>query len=167
MTSYDDHVCGECFNDDGIQNFIVSRAVTNECSFCDAKSDQPIAAPIDDVVDHIKACIERLYEDPINSLTYDTEEDRYFGTTYTTQDLFEEIGLEFPNDSSGQLSEIVSDGLENSLWCQVNPYSLNAHERLQFSWEEFCRTIKHHRRYFFSVEMIERLMMNCIVLRRY
>jgi len=34
-------------------------------------------------------------------------------------------------------------------WCERNPYSLRGDERLIGSWEEFCSSIKHERRYFF------------------
>lgn len=40
-------------------------------------------------------------------------------------------------------------GSTNNLWCEVDPYGLNPIDEHAYSWEHFCETIKHSRRYFF------------------
>ncbi len=127
-----------------------SRAESKECSFCGATADEPIAAPFDDVVEHIAGCIGRHYTDPANTLPYESAEGGYQGTTYSTDEMFDEVGLDFPNDSDDQLRTAISDYLENDLWSDMYPFTLSSGEQLQFSWEEFCRFIKHERRYFFT-----------------
>ena len=44
-------VCAECFGDKGLQTFVINHAEQKHCDFCGADSDEPIAAPIDEVFD--------------------------------------------------------------------------------------------------------------------
>ena len=148
--SGDDYVCEKCFNDQGLKDFIVRNAESEECSFCGATAEEPIAAPLDEVINHIATCIAQYYDDPANTLPYESAEGGYQGTTYTTDELFMEIDLEFPNDSDNRLYDAVCQGLENDLWSDAEPFMLSPGEQLQFSWDEFCRVIKHERRYFFA-----------------
>lgn len=146
----DEYVCGDCFGDDGLKEFIASRAESNECSFCGATEDEPIAAPFDDIAEHIGSCIGQHYTDPANNLPYESAEGGYQGTTYYTDELFGEIGLDFPNDNDDRLRKAISDSLDNDLWSDMHPFSLSSTQQLDFSWDEFCRVIKHERRYFFT-----------------
>src|SRR4029077_16027840 len=34
-------------------------------------------------------------------------------------------------------------------WCKTDPYGMSPSEALSFSWDQFCKTIKYERRYFF------------------
>jgi hypothetical protein len=145
----DEYVCADCFSDDGLKDFIAGYAESRECSFCGASADEPIAAPMRDVIDHVARCIGQHYDDPANTLPYESAEGGYQGTTYTTDEVFDEVGLEFPNDSDGSLHDAICDGLENDLWSDADPFGLSPGEQLHFSWDEFCRVIKHERRYFF------------------
>jgi hypothetical protein len=143
-------VCGECFSDEGLQNFCTSYAERNECDFCGAKSSEPIAAPLDDVIDHIRSCVHEHYDDPANAgLPYESAEGGYQGTLYSTDEVFMELGLDFPRDKDDRLREAIENGMENVLWSDADPFALSRGEQLQFSWEQFCRVIKHERRYFF------------------
>lgn len=72
------------------------------------------------------------------------------GRTCTTDDVFEAVGLDFPNDVDDKLRDAVSYGLENDLWSDANPYRLSRNEQLRFSWERFCNVTKHKFRYFFA-----------------
>lgn len=145
-------VCGECFSDEGLQEFCARHAESNECDFCGAAADEPIAAPLDEVIDHIRSCIYAMYDDPANCLGYDSAEGGYLGVTYSTDEVFLALELDFPKDKSDRLRDLVEGGLDNDLWCDADPYGMTHAEQLQFSWEKFCRVIKHERRYFFLQE---------------
>lgn len=70
-----DFVCGDCFGDDGLKTFIANRVASKRCNFCGAKSRKLIAAPLDDVIDHIDSSIRPHYDDPSNAgLAYETRE---------------------------------------------------------------------------------------------
>jgi HEPN/RES N-terminal domain 1/RES domain len=150
--SSDDYVCGNCFADDGIKGLIESTAESDVCTFCGATSETPIAAPIEIVTEHIASCIGQYYDDPANTLPYETAEGGYQGVTYTTDELLDEVGLDFPRDNDGRLREAVCAAFDNDLWSDADPFALSRSEQLRFSWEEFCRVIKHERRYFFAQE---------------
>lgn len=60
-------VCGACFGNRGLQDFCSDHAESTECDFCGAVDNEPIAAPLDEVVEHIEACIHRYYDDPANA----------------------------------------------------------------------------------------------------
>jgi len=150
ISSDADHVCSECFSDEGLKEFVAANAQSAECSFCGASAAEAIAAPLDEVIAHIAACIGEHFDDPANTLPYESAEGGYQGTTYTTDEVFADIDLDFPNDSDGRLHDAICDGLGNDLWSVAEPFRLTPAEQLRYSWEEFCRVIKHERRYFFA-----------------
>ncbi|MEJ0018836.1 MAG: HEPN-associated N-terminal domain-containing protein [Acetobacteraceae bacterium] len=145
-----DFVCAACFSDEAIQSFVECHAESTDCDFCGAVSEEPIAAPLPDVADFIFAGIGRLYDDPTNAgLTYETAEGGWQGETYTTYEIFDEVDLDFPGSGGDRLREAIESASPTDLWCDAEPYRLNEDQRLQFSWDDFCRVIKHKRRYFF------------------
>jgi hypothetical protein len=145
-----DFVCGACFNDDGLQEFCANHAESHVCDFCGATGIEPIAAPIDDVLEHISRCVHQHFNDPDNAgLPYESAEGGYQGTTYETYEVFDELGLDFPKDEDGRLRKAIEFGLGNELWSEAEPFRLTRDQQLRFSWENFCRIVKHERRYFF------------------
>jgi hypothetical protein len=143
-------VCGACFGDDGLREFCANHAESKECDFCGTTSVEPIAAPLDEVIEHISRCIYEHFDDPANAgLPYETAEGGYQGTTYLTYEVFEELGLDFPKDRGDRLRDAIEGGLGNDLWSEADPFGLTRDQQLHFSWERFCRVIKHERRYFF------------------
>ena len=61
-------VCGNCFEDPGLVEFIRSNASATECSCCPTKDDRPIAASIDDVSAHFIECLFREYDLAVSAL---------------------------------------------------------------------------------------------------
>ena len=143
-------VCGACFNDEGLLDFCANHAESKDCDFCGAKGSEPIAAPLDEVIEHINSCVHQHYDDPANAgLPYETAEGGYQGATYSTDEVFSELGLDFPNDVGNRLRDAIDSGLDNDLWSDAEPFALTRDQQLKFSWEQFCRVIKHERRFFF------------------
>jgi len=148
-----EYVCAECYGDHGLKSFCADYSESRECDFCGATGREAIAAPLDEVVAHINACIHRHFDDPANAgLPYETREGGWQGITYMTHEVFDELGLDFPKDDDDRLSNAVSDGVDTDLWCDAEPFMLSPDQQLQFSWENFCSVIKHKRRYFFLEE---------------
>jgi hypothetical protein len=144
-------VCAECFSDEGIRGFIEENATDEECSFCGATSDEPIAAPIRDVASFIEQGIRREYGNPDDcGMSWDSEDQRYYpGNTYDTEDLVSEY-VDLANDQNGKLFEAICYSFDNDVWCDNDQYRLSDHEQLSYSWDHFCQVIKHERRFFFS-----------------
>ncbi len=80
-------------------------------------------------------------------LGWDKEDERWFGTTYDSREVIEELGL--PSDNDRVIDEIV-ESLGDEIWCDRHPYSLSGVDRYDSSWDEFCNTVKHKFRYFFG-----------------
>ncbi|UPJ49332.1 hypothetical protein IVB30_41440 [Bradyrhizobium sp. 200] len=97
--------------------------------------------------------IHRYYDDPANSgLSYETAEGGWQGQTWWTYEIFDELGLDFPLDEGDRLHNTIASGVGNDLWSEAEPYALSPVQQLAFSWERFCKTVKHERRYFFLHE---------------
>jgi hypothetical protein len=144
-------VCGACFTDEGIKGFIEENATDHECSFCGATSEEPIAASIREVAEFIEEGIRREYGNPDEcGMSWDSEDQRYHpGNTYDTTDLVSDL-VDLPNDHDGELFDAICYNFDNGLWCDIDQYRLSDHDQLRYSWDHFCRVIKHERRFFFS-----------------
>jgi HEPN/RES N-terminal domain 1/RES domain len=147
-------VCADCFSDECLQQFVRDAANDETCSFCGASSDdEAIAAPLEDVVEHIATCLSFLFDDAANCLPFDGREGGYQGITFDSSEIVAEVGLEeaLTNDD-GALLEAITDALGDRAWCERDPFALREHERLSFSWDRFSDYIKHERRFFFLSE---------------
>jgi hypothetical protein len=146
-------VCADCFGDEGLKGFVTAHANSSECSFCGATAEADIAAPLDEVVEHMLACLARDYDDPASAgMVYDSAEGGYQGQVWDTYDfLAYELALELPNDKDQRLFNALCDGLgSQQLWCTRHLYSLGPDAALAYSWETFCKLVKHESRFFFT-----------------
>jgi hypothetical protein len=144
------YVCAECIRERWLAAYIKANADQNECDFCGETSDDPIAIELGDIIDHIRERIECIYEDPANSVGYESAEGGYQLSTIDTYEVLDEVGLGVDNDD---LREELADGVGGSEWVHRNPYSLPEEDALQMSWESFAETVKHKVRYLmFPVE---------------
>ena len=147
--SQEEYVCSSCFSDSGLKDFVETNAADTSCSFCGSKSDEPISAPISEVTSYMEECLHKYYDDPGNAgMAYETREGGFQGTTFDTPDLLMSADLDLPNDD-GRLWDAIINGIENTLWCDNYPYSASEKDVLIWSWEQFCKDIKHNRRFFF------------------
>jgi hypothetical protein len=143
-------VCANCFGDEGLAQIVEGSATSNRCDFCETESDEVIAADLFDVMEHVVEVLSFHYSTAENELPYESAEGGYQGQWWNTMELVQEVlALELPNDENGELLEAIVDSLPDNSWCENNPFSLTHGERLRFSWEEFCRCLKHERRFLF------------------
>ena len=145
-----EYVCSSCFEEEGICKFIECNSESEVCDFCGNEDEQPIAAEVDDVGNHLRRCVEKEYENAADHLNYESAEGGYQGLHWDSYDLIQdelEIGL--PNDDSGDLIRRLVDSLDDIVWCESRPFSLSTSDLARLSWDEFCRVVKHERRFFF------------------
>lgn len=89
----------------------------------------------------------------VEQLPYETAEGGYQGTTwYTCEVLFDEIGLSLPRDTNERLYFALLAELTGELWCDYDWLSLDQDVALRMSWQRFCETVKHRRRFFFHAD---------------
>ena len=143
-------VCENCFEDPGLITFIRSNVSANECSFCSAIDDAPMAVSIHDVSKHFIECLFREYSLAVDELGWIGSEGGYIGQHWHPEDLaLDELELEFPKNNFGLLLPLLFGEYYEEDWCKRNPYGLDDSEWSRYSWERFCGVVMHERRYFF------------------
>lgn len=138
-------VCSNCFEDYAIHEFINKNAVEQACDYCGNRSSEPIAAPLEDVIDFLLEGIGMEWDDPVNCVGW---EDGWVGVEVIDSDelIRDRVGLE---DSNEEVLQDIINSIWDREWCQRDPYGLRTEEALTFSWHSFCEQVKHHSRYIF------------------
>lgn len=146
----DKFVCADCFHDYAIKEFINENAVKKQCSYCGKKSTESIAAELEDVIDFICEGINAEYEDPAESMTYESAEGGYQGAeVIDSHDLIRYEIEELFDVQPEVINDIVSSMVGNHGWCYKDPYGLRREEALSLSWADFTEQVTHHTRYIF------------------
>ena len=110
----DRFVCDECVKDEFLKEVVRDSATEEECSFCDRLAEEPIAAPVDYVMEHVGAAFYSVYTDPVHVAGYCSQEGGYLVATREVDDAVEGI----LDDSI--LSEIGGEAeLEDRIECPV------------------------------------------------
>lgn len=144
------YVCARCFDDGALKEFVEAHAVRKICTFCGTQGDDHIAAPFLEIIEHMSDSLTREYDTAENHLPYESSEGGYQGTVWTTYELLvDQLEIELPQDHDDRLLYAIGDALGDRAWCDAHPFSLADSDRLRMSWTEFCKIIKHRRRFFF------------------
>ncbi|MGA8849966.1 MAG: HEPN-associated N-terminal domain-containing protein [Dehalococcoidia bacterium] len=144
----DKYVCAECFSDYAIKEFIEQNAFSKKCSYCPNESDEPIAAPLEEVIEFIREGLEREWDDPVNCVGWESAEGGWMGARVI--DSYELIAVEI-EELQGSNQDVLDDIIYilDQEWCQRDPYGLPDDEALFLSWTGFSDQVKHHTRYIF------------------
>lgn len=143
-------VCVRCFDDDHLKAFIRDFEAKGRCDFCHSRNIA--VAPLQEMAEHLKTFIESNYSRAVDELPYESAEGGYHGSsTYSTWEvLIEEIGVPLTGPGEEQLGQALADEIGDELWCAYDWASLDPDDSLRYSWERFCETVKHKRRFFFQ-----------------
>ena len=145
--SYSDKaICPECVTEPYLRKVLRSARTSRGCDFCGQTKRR--SAPFNALMETVAHTFFQYYRRAVDHLGWDSEDKDYFGDTYDTWDL---INDEFSDisDDENVLQEII-DCFGDEKWCDENPYGFSGAERYVASWSEFCRTVKHRTRYFFT-----------------
>ncbi len=145
----DKYVCKDCFSDYAIRKFVSDSATEQQCSYCNKESENgPIAAPLEEVVEFILDGIKTEYGDPADEgIGWCSQEGGWQLPIIDTYDLINgelDLGI----DSDDLLNDIISS-INQTEWCDKNPYSMRKEDALFYSWEIFSEIVKHQTRYVF------------------
>ncbi len=144
-------VCAECISDYALKAFIKEEANEYKCSYCSKESGEPIAVALVQLVDYICECIHTEWVDPAGCMWWDSAEGGYHGASvYTGYELVMYEIEELYETDNMELLEDIASSLDDSSWCQRDPYGLRDEEALIYSWEHFSNLVKHKVRYNFS-----------------
>ena len=150
MASQDKFVCIDCFEDNGIHDFIEQNSIDAQCTFCFSTQDNLAVAFLCDVVEHIVSCLYYEYDQAEEWLIRDSETGMYHPTWFDAWDVLDHIELELPLDHQTRLRKNIVSLMPGHSWCEKNPFGLNDNNRVKISWEIFCDVVKHRNRYFFE-----------------
>lgn len=143
-------VCNSCLPDDGLTEIIEDHQEEEDCSFCQQAAPAVVVAPMEPIIRHMHKCLSQEFDDAAENLGYCSAEGGYLGTNFTTFELFTDyLELNLPNDKGNELLSVICDSLGDRDWCHEDPYGPRPHEALLYSWERFCKIVKHENRYFF------------------
>jgi len=110
----DKYACSKCFEDYAIAEFIRSQGESGCCSYCGRRRT---VAHMEDLLRFISKGILRRYEDPANSVGYDSAEGGYLITPTDGYDLVGEI---FEGSNDGLLDDLRS-AYASSHWVRQDP----------------------------------------------
>jgi hypothetical protein len=141
-----ENVCHRCITDPFLKDLIkvkASQHSQHQCSFCGwMSSKRPNSMSFNDFMEVYTGAVFQYYTHAEEeAIAWDSEDRCYIGHTYDTGELVRDIIGE-PSESEAVLDAII-DSLGMHTWCERNPYALDERERYEYSWEEFCKTVKH------------------------
>lgn len=117
------------------------------CDFC--RKFDSATVELHKVVAHIEQCISRYYGSAIDQLGYCSAEGGYQGEYWDSWEMLDKVGLNLPRDANGNLYSDIAGAMTDEPWCDFDVGALDLDHALWSSWESFCRTVKHKRRFFF------------------
>lgn len=156
-------VCASHFDDKGLKDFVNENGVTGVCDYCRKNTK---IVQLKDFVEFVNNRIREYYGHVDNqglfleSYLMGDEDDhiaRRVGgyafpggrKDYDFIDLAEEIGL---YSNNAEIDEDIYGCFPDGPWCVNDPFNSTEGEELIYSWEHFCRLVKHSHRYTFFVE---------------
>ena len=152
-------VCANCLSEEGIVDFIESHAMDGQCSYCGVSGR---VASMSEVVPHIRASLSLEWGSPDEELPYDPEDGTWlFGEPTSTYEL---LGTLIFNDYNGTVPKALVDDITSAMplyeWAEIDAVRTTKTELLTNSWQAFCHIVKHERRYFFDVEISDKIILN-------
>ncbi len=143
-------VCPDCFNDEGISEFVKQNGKQNKCSYCQHHFEGNCCAPIDDVIAFIVECIEQHYDIPENELPYDGKEGGFQGETTDTRDILLHEHDIFEEDNA--LFHDVHDAInsQRDCWCERDYFGMKQNDIHRASWDRFRNIVTYQCRFVFS-----------------
>jgi RES domain-containing protein len=144
------HVCAECFEDEYLKSVVEGAAIENQCDYCGAESEEPIAAPLAAVMEPIARALFRNFAEPGGaSLPRDSGE--WVGEERIT-DTYDAL-CSLPLNCDGDLFEDIAQSFHNHAWYPcAGGFWLGMHRNVElgYSWDSFVDLVKHTSRYFFA-----------------
>src|SRR6476620_2332736 len=114
------NVCSSCFADPDLRKWIRAQRGPHGFDFCN-KHDAPTVS-VSDLGRYMRHCLARYWSRAVDKLPYDNEsESGYAAPTWDAYDLlFEEVALELPRDTSGELTGQLPSAVSEDLWCEFD-----------------------------------------------
>ena len=142
----DDHICPDCVSDEFLAEWIAGNAESETCSFCDAASEQPIAAPFETFTGIVLGGLGFDWNEPTNEgIMYISREGGWQAPLSTTSDVLYDASFSENDDVLAALDYMI----ECEAWVEREFYRGTDSQRLTWAWDSFKAFTKNHTRYFF------------------
>ena len=139
-------VCGKCGGDYALAEVVAGNATENQCDYCGAESENPIAADVEVVLDRMGSSIASEYDQAVDALSRD--EGEYVGAaTYDIEEVLADEGW----DGHPKFRALVLDAFADGHYCRRDPYAIAEFEALQLGWREFRDTVIKEARFTFTL----------------
>jgi hypothetical protein len=140
-------VCAACIEEEYLQEVVRGNLTETKCDYCGVESHEPIACYLDEVIKVIEETVGRYYEDPDEGgAPWDPEEGDYFCSTFTSEEIFDNLGFSLAND---MLFEDINSHFSDIVRSEVDWVLLTPLERKQHGWDRFKKVVTHQRRFTF------------------
>ena len=144
----DTRICRECVDEPDLRDFIAAADGEPGCSFCD-EDDAPTCEFVD-FMDHVRECVTAEYDWAANWLPWDSSEGGWqWDPVWDTYDLlFDELEIGFSREGAEELLNAMIDLLEQTDWCERDPFGGSRLEVSRLGWTRFCEVLTHSTRFF-------------------
>lgn len=106
---------------------------------------------MDDLGEFLRDRLAQEYGQAVDQLPFESAEGGYQGWHADAYDMiFDEGVIELARHSDELLEDLVQAIDSDAIFCDYDWLSLDDDDVLSFSWSSFCKTVKHHRHFFFQ-----------------
>lgn len=142
-SSVDRSICARCLSDSALRNEVVSAVEFGQCDYCGRGGNgDPIAAPVDVVLEAVVQGLRSEYEDPLEEVAWSSADGGYQMPVSDTWHLLQEHEV---TENAKLLTDLA--GAVEQQWCQRNVYAPAPHEALRWGWQGFRDHVTHRARY--------------------
>ena len=134
-------VCPDCFEEEGIQDFIRSCGGKDPCTYCGRVGEGNCT--LEELLCHAFSCIITEWGHPADEgLPYETREGGWQGKVIDTWELLYLNGFVALNDA---LQEKINSSILDNEWCERDPYSLSKERSNTHYWLDGIFEIRNAR----------------------
>lgn len=146
-------VCADCVHDLFLEEVVGDNLEQDLCDYCGRESDEPIAAPVEYVIEVIAETVHYYYSAPQDAgVPY--EDGEWALTTMDTAEVMADLEFECQSD----LFDDVLSAFNNTCWIETADgfwAATRTNQRLRLAWKGFVDTIKHKTRFHFRARQEE------------
>ena len=128
--------CEDCLEDDALKEYVRTSGEYTICFTCNG--DNVPCVGINDLFDHMRDCISLEWEDPLDIIGKECEENQSV-MRYGSEELLDSVGGPFANE---ELRDQFAARYQNQ-WCKRNPLRFSTHEIMSYSWSLFCKIVRN------------------------
>jgi RES domain-containing protein len=136
-------ICLDHLTDPVLRRHVEHEAIALQCSFCDRRSTEPFAVPMDEIVEHVYKVATWLYED-FNNASYFAGEP--FETPLDTLDVVADcVEGAFDDLVLDQVIDVIAGAFDYpESW-----FASGLQDQFAYGWDQFASTVKHQSRFIY------------------